>query len=244
MINTLRPMNREEYAAHWQKESSLFETNKIYEKLSNITPIANTIEVGCGAGYSTYHLAKSRTVLVIENNNSCIDFMKCYFEKNNQNIPEIIYSDILNLSTADIKLIHAFSPKVIVAWFIGSCPEDVYTHVSEDVDFNQKFKKYRENIEDILLNDEIFTGNVEWIHLASRGNIADSISYKDVIEGINEDYSVHVFNPNGFRIESIDILDWERVNSDFNYIVANNPNFIGGESSPKIISILAKRVKK
>ena len=42
MINTLRPMNREEYAAHWQKESSLFETNKIYEKLSNITPIANT----------------------------------------------------------------------------------------------------------------------------------------------------------------------------------------------------------
>jgi len=98
MINTSRPMNREEYATHWQKESSLFETNKIYEKLSNITPIANTIEVGCGAGYSTYHLAKSRTVLVIENNNSCIDFMKCYFEKNNQNTIKILIGIIIGLS--------------------------------------------------------------------------------------------------------------------------------------------------
>jgi hypothetical protein len=66
---------------------------------------------------------------------------------------EIISADVFEPSVQDVEAIKKFAPKVIVGWFWGSNADDQEKYVSAEVQFNERPKKYRENMEDAMLTD-------------------------------------------------------------------------------------------
>jgi hypothetical protein len=84
--------------------------------------------------------------------------------------------------------------------------------------------------------------SVECIQLVSRSYISISATSKDIFQSQKEDYDTHVFSCAGFKVVNVEIMDWPRDESEFTYAGAHNPNFIGGEAKPMIISITAKRI--
>ena len=46
-------MTPKDYSEFWDRESTQFESEDIYKHLGQIAPAEATLEVGCGAGWST-----------------------------------------------------------------------------------------------------------------------------------------------------------------------------------------------
>ncbi|MFD2448335.1 hypothetical protein ACFSQE_07770 [Vogesella fluminis] len=67
-VVVLQRMTQKDYSDFWERESSQFQSDKIYDRLSQIVPAEATLEVGCGAGWSTLSLATSRPVLAVDSN--------------------------------------------------------------------------------------------------------------------------------------------------------------------------------
>ena len=104
----------------------------------------------------------------------------------------------------------------------------------------EKPKKYRENIEDLIVSNKLCLQTVEWIHLVNRSGVLQDVD-EEVVEAAMDDYNTHVFSQNGFEVIEVKIIDWDRNGSDFLYAKANNPNLGQGRVVPKVISILARR---
>lgn len=158
--------------------------------------------------------------------------------------PSIIHADLFDLSDKDVDQIKNFSPKGIACWFVGLHPDDVDKHTQSTLAINERPNKYRENIEDLLLTENICLQTVEWIHLANRVGVIESASEDEIIEATKVDYNTYLFSEKGFEVDSVKIINWEREGSRFLYANAHNPNLMPGKIIPSIISILAKRVEK
>lgn len=237
---TLMRMNQKTYAEHWEKESSQFESKGIYKRLSAITPKQDTLEIGCGIGVTTQHLALTRKVLSIDNNEHIIKKALTALEGKNLDV-SIINADIFELSPQSISTIEQFAPKGIVAWFIGSHPDDVDKRTPLTTTPLEKPKKYRENIEDLLLS--VSPSSVEWIHLANRCAVNEGATESEIVKSTKDDYDTYLFSSGEFKVVDVQIIDWNTAGSNFMYVQAPNPNADPGRPVPKVISILARRVK-
>lgn len=229
------------YSESWAKESDQLEENDIYKKLSDIAPNGNTIEFGCGVGNGTIHLAKDRNVLSLDNNRGLIEQAIARLESNG--IEHRIHEcDFFSLGEADKQLISDFNPKVIVGWFVGSHGEDIFKHTEVEPNPITKSKLYREKIEDIIVSSDVCIESVEYIHLANRGALVSGFSEEEFSLSQKDDYDTHVFKKIGFEVIEVKQIAWIRENSEFMYGQAHNPNLAQGESTPIIISIIAKRI--
>lgn len=237
---TLVRMNQESYAAHWEMESVQFERKGIYKRLSEITPNQETLEIGCGIGVTTQHLASTRKVLSIDNNEYIIKRASSFISGKNLNAT-IVHADIFEPPQQVIDTIEKFAPKVVVGWFIGSHPDDVDNRTPVTIPVMEKPKKYRESIEDLLLS--ISTSSVEWIHLANRCTVIATATESELINATKDNYDTYLFSTGGFQVVDVQIIDWDTAGSEFMYVQAPNPNAEPGRSVPKVISILARRTK-
>lgn len=238
---TLVRMNEKSYSEHWEAESSQLEHQGIYKRLSEIAPVQDVLEVGCGAGLATQHLATNRRVLSIDNNMHLIGSAKNLLEGAGIDA-NIIHADFFDLSPQDVAVIKDFSPKGIIGWFIGSHPDDMDKRTPSSTPMNEKSKKYRENIEDLIVSEKLCPHSVEWIHLASRGGVVEGSSADFIFEETKKDYDTYVFSRHGFEVVDVQVFEWNREGSSFMYINAPNPNLMPGRSSYCITSILAKRI--
>ncbi|MEZ8614759.1 rRNA adenine N-6-methyltransferase family protein [Vibrio splendidus] len=236
----MQRMDKKIYSEHWEKETDILDKQGVYQRLSEITPQENTVEVGCGIGLTSRYLASTRQVLSIENNEHLIEKSTSVL-KDVETPPQIIHADIFELSDDVVALIEKFSPKVVVGWFIGSHADDIDMRTSNLLSITEKPKLYRENIEELIVTKIASNTSVEWVHLANRVGVSSEANKEDIIKATTDDYNTHVFVPNGFEIINIEILNWDRDGSDFMYVNASNPNFMGGNVIPRCISILAKR---
>jgi predicted O-methyltransferase YrrM len=81
----LQRMTRKDYSEFWERESSQFQRDEIYGRLSQIAPTEATLEVGCGAGWSTLSLATGRPVLAIDNNSHLIGLARARLQNHGVN---------------------------------------------------------------------------------------------------------------------------------------------------------------
>lgn len=238
----MQPMDKKLYSEHWENETKNLNSQGIYEALSKIAPNENTIEIGCGTGVTTRHLASDRKVMSIDNNEHLI-------EKASQTIkdmdspPTIIHADVFELTEENINSFRDFSPKVVIGWFIGSHKDDHDKRTDSSLSIYEKPKLYRENIEDIIVGKIGAIDTVEWIHLANRCAVSKDATEQQIIQSTVDDYNTHVFLPNNYEIEEVKLINWSRDGSEFMYFNSPNPNYMGGESMPTSISILARRKK-
>ena len=235
-------MNKKTYSEFWGKESKQLADQGIYAALSKEIPDENVLEIGCGSGLSTSYLASTRSVLAIDNNEHLVSLANASLVAKGV-AARIIHADLFALSEKEKNEIQAFTPKGIVSWFIGSHPDDVDRRTSLSLAITERPKKYRENIEDLLLTEMLCQPTVEWIHLANRVGVIESVSEHDIIEATKDDYNTHLFSSNGFEITSVKVIDWERNGSNFMYVNAHNPNLMPGSAVPRVVSILAKRIR-
>jgi hypothetical protein len=235
----LEKMDKNAYSEHWSLESDNLESKGIYERLAEITPTEKTLEIGGGSGISTRHLAQKRQVLSIESNDLLLRKAKSSLEGQGLDV-KFLYADVFELSQEHVSNIKAFSPKGIVCWFIGSHADHYIKYTPDTPSIFDKPKKYRENIEDALLSQNLCPESIEWIHLANRGAIVD-LERDKAASATADDYNTHVFLPNGFEVVSVEILDWDRNGSDFIYVNGKNPNLASGSQTPSVVSILARR---
>lgn len=233
-------MDPKTYAEHWERESTLFERNGIYKRLSEITPLENVLEIGSGIGLATLALAASRKVMALDSNLHLVEKARTRLATSDVNA-EIVVADVFEPSVQDVEAIKEFAPKVIVGWFLGSNADDQEKYVSAEVQLNERPKKYRENIEDAMLTDCICPPSVQWVHLANRTGMIIGAPESLAKEETKADYDTHVFLPNGFEVVDVQILDWDTVGSSFNYGSAHNPNLLPGQAVAKLVSVLAKR---
>ena len=233
--------NTERYAEDWAKESNQLEGNSIYQKLANLTPPGSVLEFGCGVGNGTLYLAKDRTVLSFDNNRPLIEQALIRLKKLGIE-PQIHECDFFRLGDTETKLINELKPKVIVGWFIGSHGQDIFQHTPEEPNPIEKSKLYREKIEDIIISPHVCIDSVEYIHLASRGEIVTGFSDEYIFKSQKENYDTYVFNQIGFEVVDVKSFEWARENSDFLYGQAHNPILAKGERVPMVTSIIAKRV--
>ncbi len=238
----LARMNKKTYSEFWGEESKQLADQGIYAALANETPDGNVLEIGCGSGLSTSYLASTRSVLSIENNEHLVGLANTYLASKGI-ATSIVHADLFSLSEKEIDEIRAFSPKVIACWFIGSHPDDVDKNTPSSLAITERPKKYRENIEDLLLTERLCQPTVDWIHLANRVGVIESVSEHDIIEATKDDYNTHLFSSNGFEITSVKVIDWQRNGSNFMYVNAHNPNLMPGNLVPRVISVLAKRIR-
>lgn len=238
-------MNQEvqkNYALSWTQESALLDEHNIYERLAKSLPTGNILEFGCGSGRGTAQMFKAdHAVLSLESNLALIeeasDFLNGLGLKAN-----IINSDFFALSQAHLDTINQFKPTILTGWFIGSSPDVIVSRTPEQPLLLEKGKLYREKIEDILVSSDVCLPSVECIQLVNRSYMATSTNNKDIFKNQKDDYDTHVFSRVGFEVVSVDVMDWPRDESEFVYSAAYNPNFMGGEAKPVIISITAKRI--
>lgn len=238
-------MNQEvqnQYALNWTQESALLDEHNIYERLAKSLPSGNILEFGCGSGRGTAQMLKAdHAVLSLESNVALIEETSHFlnglgFEAN------IINSDFFALSQEHLDAIKKFKPIILTGWFIGASPDVVVSRTSEQPLLLEKGKLYREKIEDILVSSDVCLDSVECIQLVNRSYMATSVNDKNIYKSQKEDYDTHVFSHAGFEVVSVDVMDWPRDESEFVYGAAHNPNFMGGEVKPVIISITAKRI--
>ena len=213
----------------------------MYQKLCDLAPVENVLEIGCGAGIATLRLAESRKILSIDNNAHLIEIAKARLH-NTGVTAEIIYANLFDLSRQDIGVIKEFSPKGIVCWFIGSDPYTVVEY-TPDSQGNEKPKKYRETIEDLIISENICQATVEWIHLANRAGVISTATDQQVIDATKDDYNTYVFSKIGFEVTEVKVFKWNRDGSDFMYANAVNPNLMAGEPVSSVVSIFARRVR-
>lgn len=228
------------YAEHWEKESMLFERKGVYKCLAAITPPGSVIEIGSGIGLGTLALASARKVLALDSNAYLIEKAQSRLRAAAADV-EIVCADLFQPSVETVRAIRAFSPRIMVGWFIGSNADDQEKYVASDVPHGDRPKKYRENVEDSILADSICPRSVEWVHLASRVGMIAGISDALARQETKADYDTHVFLPRGFEVVDVQILDWDMAGSSFKYVKADNPNLLPGQSMPKLVSVLARR---
>jgi hypothetical protein len=237
---TLIPMDKPTYSQHWETESSNLEDQGIYQQLCDLAPVEDVLEIGCGAGIATLRLAESRKILSIDNNVHLIG--KARSRLSNAGVSaQIIHANLFDLSHQDIGIIKEFSPKGIVCWFIGSDPYTT-TQYTPDSQGNEKPKKYRENIEDLIISKNVCQTTVKWIHLANRAGVISTATDQQVIDDTKSDYNTYVFSKTGFEVSDVKIFKWNRDGSDFMYANAANPNLMPGKSVASVVSIFARRV--
>ncbi|WP_233983319.1 class I SAM-dependent methyltransferase [Pectobacterium versatile] len=238
-------MNQEvqnQYALNWTQESALLDEHNIYERLAKSLPSGNVLEFGCGSGRGTAQMIKAdHAVLSLESNLALIEEASRFlnelgFEAN------IINSDFFALSKENLDTINEFKPTILTGWFIGASPDVMVSRTPEQPLLLEKGKLYREKIEDILVSSDVCLASVECIQLVNRSYMSISAKSKDIFQSQKEDYDTHVFSCAGFEVVTVEIMDWPRDESEFAYGAAHNPNFIGGEAKPVIISITAKRI--
>ena len=237
----LQRMNQKTYSEHWEKESTLFENKGIYKRLSEIAPNQDILEVGCGIGLTTQHLASTRRVLSIDNNIYLVKKAKQQLASDNLDA-DIIHTDIFELSDEFINAIKEFSPKGIACWFIGSHPDDIDNRTSRSMPLLERPKLYRERIEDLLLSKDICPPSVEWIHLANRVGVMATATESEIIEATDDDYSTNLFSSGEFKVVDVQIIDWDTSGSEFMYVQTHSRNLVPGQPIFKVMSILARRV--
>lgn len=237
----LRRMTAKDYSEFWERESSQFAKDKIYAHLSQIAPAEATLEVGCGAGWSTLSLATSRSVLAIDNNVHLIDLARSRF-KTHGVTAKVIQSDLFEPSDELLKAIVAFQPKVVVGWFIGSHPDDNDKRTSANLRMNEKPKIYREYVEDRLVALPLCPASVEWVHTVQRCAIQLGISEDKIKVETAQEYNNHMLKNSGFNVTDVQVLDWNQGATLFPYVQTPNPNAPPGKPKPVIISILARRM--
>lgn len=229
------------YAEFWRIESELFERQGVYEKLGKIAPPGKVLEVGAGVGLSTIALAASREVLALDSNAILVDQVQARIDESGVSA-RILLTDFLEPSEEVVRIIEEFSPQVIVGWFLGSNGDDQAKHVDRSVHIRKWSKAYRERIEDALVTAPLNQPSVEWVHLVYRAGRAESSLIEEVKSDCAKGYDEHVFHPNGFEVEDVQIFDWDREDSKFMYEAAPNPNFAGeGTEVPIITSVIARR---
>lgn len=228
------------YAEYWNLESTAFETAGIYERLARITPEQEVLEVGCGVGWGTCHLAQTRPVLSMDNNAHLIALAQAQLASAGLSA-ELMHADIFALSGQSSSRIAEFRPKGIVAWFIGSHPGDVDRRTPAFLGPTEKPKRYRENLEDRLVSSDVCCATVEWIHLVNRSFISASATRADAMEATIGDYDENLLSGTGFKVADVQIFEWNSRETGFIYSQAHNPNLMAGSLQPVIVSILARR---
>ncbi len=228
------------YAEHWDKESNLFFNNGTYKELGSITPSGNVLEIGSGNGLSTLELSISRKILAIDNNPYLVEMARPRLQAAGANA-EIVLADIFQPSAECINAIKEFTPEVIVCWLMGSSANTYEKHLATNIPINEQPKKYRENVEDILLTLTKCQPSVQWVHLANRAIVNIEFDENFIKSDAKDDYDKHVFMPNEFEVIDVQILDWKKSGSNFPYQAAPHRNFARGINAEKIVSILAKR---
>ncbi|MGI8464445.1 class I SAM-dependent methyltransferase [Pectobacterium punjabense] len=233
---------QKKYALDWSQESALLDRHNIYERLAKSLPTGNILEFGCGSGRGTAQMLKTdHAVLSLESNSALIEKAN-HFLKESGLKANIINCDFFMLSQVHLNMIKEFKPEILTGWFIGSSPDIVMSCTPEQPDPIEKGKLYREKIEDILVSSDICLDSVECIQLVNRSCMAISANNERVFKSQKENYDTYVFSHAGFEVVGVDVMDWPRDESEFVYGVAHNPNFMGGETKPVIISIIAKRI--
>lgn len=232
--------NAIQYSEIWESESQSFESHSVYKRLAQDIPLERVLEVGCGIGNGTKHLAEGRAVLALDNNEHLIAKASARLKEAGQSA-QIHHCDLFELNDEDLKVIADFQPKVVVAWFIGSHGDDINAHTVGEPNVFEKAKLYREHIEDIVVSPKVSVDSVEIINLVSRGGLATSASDAQIFASQKADYDEHVFGPVGFEVYDVKVSRWDRTGSTFLYGQAHNPNFAGGETTQVITSIFARR---
>lgn len=233
-------MTPKEYSEQWEVESTQFASADIYNQLSQIAPIEATLEVGCGAGWSTLSLAKSRPVLAVDNNVHLIDLARSRLHTHGV-AAEVINSDLFEPSDELLKAITAFQPKVVVGWFIGSHPDDNDKRTPANLRVDEKPKVYRENVEDRLVALPLCPASVEWVHVVQRARVPFGVSEDQIKVSVAEEFNKYMLNNSGFSVTAVHVLTWDDAGT-FPYVQTPNPNLPQGNATPMIISILARRM--
>jgi SAM-dependent methyltransferase len=230
------------YSEHWDAESEQYARTGIYQRLSEITPTGNVLEIGSGIGHATLLLSSRRKVLALDNNEYLAEKARARLAAAGVDA-EIRVEDIFSLSPECVEAIKQFAPKVTVAWFIGSHGDDQRKRVGADVPLIQWPQKYRENVEDAIFSSDLCPPSIEWVHLVTRAQMPTktSIPLADAKQDQMDNYDKYVFQPNGFKSVDIQILDWNRAGSEFDYVFTGRPDEHAGDTVPKIISLLAQR---
>jgi len=232
--------NPNQYSQQWEDESNTLEAQGVYQALAKLVPKERVLEIGCGVGNGTIHLAVGRDVLALDNNELLIAKASTRL-KDTGHTAQIHHCDLFELSDEDLAVIKHFEPKVVAAWFIGSHGEDIFRRTPEHDDAGERSKVYRENIEDIVVSRAVTTESVEIINLVSRGGMVASCSAQEAFDVQKADYDEYVFDKIGFEVCDVKVAYWDRTGSTFVYGHADNPYFIGEETVPVIISIFARR---
>jgi SAM-dependent methyltransferase len=144
------PMNSEQYADEWSKNSSFFDANNHYNWMNESLGEAPVVlEIGCGSGYSTLSLLKAnRKVLVIEINQKCVNeaiqkataqgikffrtssideaFDNLHDEVNKVVFLQMDFFEFIEQVNSTIKF------DAIVCWLIGAAPEVVAKNLNKD----------------------------------------------------------------------------------------------------------------
>ena len=229
-----------QYYDSWKKESEQFQQNGIYRSLSDLIPLGNVLEFGCGNGNSTFILSEKRRVLALEKNKLLINEAKKKLAIRGSNV-EIYEIDFFRISNELIYKIAEFQPEIIVGWFIGSNGKDIYKYTQEESNPLNKAKLYREKIEDIIVSKNVCIDSVNTIQLVNRGVMVAGFSPEEIFHSVKDDYDKYVFNQVGFEVINVKVFDWNNEGTPFGYIKAENPNLADGEQKPSITSIIAKR---
>lgn len=232
-------MDPKKYAEYWEKESTLYESQGIYQRLSAITPEGNVLEIGGGVGLGTVALAACRSVLALDSNLDLVEKARSRIRSSGAKA-EIVITDFLAPSTETVARIKEFAPAVIVGWFLGSNADDQAKYAA-DVPWDERATKYREHVEDTLMTPLICQPSVEWVHLVGRGGRSLGMPEEQAKQDHAADYNQYVFHPNGFEVVDVQFLDWDRNGSSFHYLEALNPNLAPGQKKLLIVSLLAKR---
>lgn len=229
-----------EYSAEWEQESLSLESHGVYQALAKALPLGRVLEIGCGVGNGTVHIAEVREVLSLDNNAFLIAKAAARLKQAGHNV-HIHRCDFYELTTQDVSVIEQFQPNVVAAWFIGSHGQDISRRTPDDVDMMARPKLYREGIEDVIVSNNIAVDSVDIINLVWRGGLAVSSTFEEVFDSQKADYDEYVFGPVGFEVYDVKLSYWDRTGSTFEYGRAHNPNFAGGPVAPIIISIFARR---
>lgn len=232
-------MDATTYADHWERESRAYEEQDIYRALARITPAQRTLEIGCGIGLGTVHLARDRQVLSIDNNLRLIHLARHSIQNAGVDA-RVVHDDAFSVTELTASQVEAFGPEGIVCWFAGSHPDDVLRHTSSTVPPQERPGQYRENLEDLLLQPPLCGQSVEWIHFAYRVGVAIAASPEEIIEATTVDYNTYVLMDSPFRVANVEVFDWSP--GELEYIFASNPAFMGGQVQRKVISLLARRI--
>lgn len=234
-----KSMTNSQYADLWEKESIIYKEKGLYRDLYNLLPSGKVLEFGCGAGFSTEELLKNHEVLSLECNPFLISKASNYLGVKKTCIYKC---DFLQLSKKDKDVIQEFKPDIIVGCFLGANGLDVLNHVKEKISLNEKPKKYREKIEDVIVSKETCLHSVSVIQLVNRGtNLPELYTDEEVSASVIDDYNTYVFGNTDFRIEDISFFEWDYEMTGLNYSAISDINIQNKITKPRITSILAKK---